>query len=900
MSLPRLAASRRLSPLFAALALTSCGGSDSPTGNNDPDPTPTVSAVVFLTPPSAQVAGSTVSAELRVENTAGQPMPGQVITLTASAGTVSPSTVTTGTPGTATVSWTLGTTAGSQTITASSSGRSATLTLSVGPAAAAAFEKASGDAQQGAAGEQLAKAVVVAVKDGFGNVRSGESVSVAVTGGGGSVGSATAATGSDGLASIAWILGDALGENALTVTHALGTLTFTATGRPGAPASVTVVSGSGQSAPAGSELTDPVVVEVKDRLGHRVGDARVAFVVTSGGGAASPDTVSTDAEGLAQARWTLGGAPGEQTMEARVGNAPPAVFQASAQTGAAAGLSIVSGDGQEGTVGQPLGAPVVVEVVDAFGNGVGGVAVTFATADTGGEVAPAQGITGGDGRVSAAWTLGTMAGAQGLTASADGLTSVAVTALAAPGPAAEVRAAAGSGQTGMVGKVLANPLVAEVVDAFDNPVAGATVIFVPAAGSGTVEPVSGESGTDGRFSASWALGTGSGTQTVSAAVASLHAATFTATATSGPPAAMTKVSGDNQSAPVSTAVAIPPRVKVVDTFGNAVSGASVMFAVASGGGSLTGATVGTAEDGTASVGSWTLGSSAGPNTLTAAVDGLTSVTFTATATAAAQGAFEIELRLIGSISPNVQSAFSAAAARWEQVITGDLSTVSLTADQVSQCENAPAEALVVDDLVIYVEVAAIDGVGGTLGSAGPCWTRINNGLPIVGNMTFDEADLADMESDGTLGDVILHEMGHVLGIGTIWDTKGLIQNAGSDDPFFSGVLAIGAFQGMGGNVVNGVPVENTGGEGTRDGHWRETVFQRELMTGYISEPGNPLSLMSVQSLTDMGYEVDTGASDSYALPPPAPGPARAPDRGRSPWEVLLRPVGVAGGEGEVR
>lgn len=1112
MTLPRLAPSRHVLAMTAALVLASCGGSDSPTGSDDPNPTPTVASVVFLTPPSAQVAGGTVSAEIRVESSAGQPMAGQIITFSASAGTVSPSSVTTSATGTATVSWTLGTTAGSQTITASSSGRSATLTLTVGPGAAAAFEKASGDAQTGAAGEQLTAPVVVTVKDGFGNVRSGEALTVAVTGGGGSVGSPTATTGSDGRASIAWILGEALGNNTLTVTHAVGTLTFTATGGAGAPASVTPVSGSGQSAPAGTELANPVVVEVKDRLGHKVGGARVAFVATSGEGSASPDTASTDAGGRAQARWILGGQAGEQTLEARAASVAPAVFKASAQTGAAAALEVVSGDGQQGTVGQPLGSAVVVKVVDAFGNGVGGVAVAFATAAAGGEVAPAQGTSGTDGRVSATWTLGTVAGAQALTAAADGLTPVAFSAQAAPGSAAEVRAAAGAGQAGTVGQSLANPLVAEVVDAFGNPVPGATVTFAPAAGSGTVTPSSGESGADGRLSTSWTLGTASGTQTVTAAVAGAPATTFTATAapgaaktfakvsgdtqsgpsqsplasplvvqakdtfgngvpgvavtfsvtagggsvapasvttggdgtasasftlgttvgehraqasagalgtleftataTSGPPAAMskvsgdaqvravgdtvsvtvevvdafgnkvpnaavaftvatgggsvaipaaslaegpsaaaqatgqtdatgratarwtlgttagahsltaavtgagsvtftatgtagaaatvTKVAGDNQSATVATAVATAPRVKVVDAFGNAVSGVSVTFAVASGGGSVTGATVVTAADGTASVGSWTLGSTAGTNTLTATAAGLIPVTFTATATAAAPATFDIEIRIIGSMSAGVQAAFSEAEARWEQVVTGDLSNVSLTADQVSQCENAPAEALVVDDLVIYVEVAAIDGAGGTLGSAGPCWTRASNGLPIVGNMKFDEADLADMASDGTLVAVVLHEMGHVLGIGTLWDTKGLIQAAGSDDPFFSGVLAIGAFQGMGGALVNGVPVENTGGEGTRDGHWRETVFQNELMTGYISGPGNPLSLLSVQSLADMGYAVSSGASDSYTLPAPAPGPQRAPVQGRSPWEVLLKPVGALGGDGEVR
>ena len=63
-----------------------------------------------------------------------------------------------------------------------------------------------------------------------------------------------------------------------------------------------------------------------------------------------------------------------------------------------------------------------------------------------------------------------------------------------------------------------------------------------------------------------------------------------------------------------------------------------------------------------------------------------------------------------------------------------------------------------------------------------------------------------------------------------------------------------------------VPVENTGGPGTADGHWRETVFRNELMSGFIAAPGNPLSRMTVASLGDLGYKVDLDAAEPYTLP----------------------------------
>ena len=63
-----------------------------------------------------------------------------------------------------------------------------------------------------------------------------------------------------------------------------------------------------------------------------------------------------------------------------------------------------------------------------------------------------------------------------------------------------------------------------------------------------------------------------------------------------------------------------------------------------------------------------------------------------------------------------------------------------------------------------------------------------------------------------------------------------------------------------------VPVENTGGPGTRGGHWRETVFRNELMSGFIAAAGNPLSRLTVASLQDLGYQVDLDAAEAYQLP----------------------------------
>jgi hypothetical protein len=126
-----------------------------------------------------------------------------------------------------------------------------------------------------------------------------------------------------------------------------------------------------------------------------------------------------------------------------------------------------------------------------------------------------------------------------------------------------------------------------------------------------------------------------------------------------------------------------------------------------------------------------------------------------------------------------------------------------------------------------------------------------------------------MEADGSLVRVIMHEMAHVLGFGSIWDRLGLLQGAGSADPTFTGAAAIREFATLRGETTPlAVPVANVGGPGTRDSHWREAVFGNELMTGFLNTGVNPISRLSVGSLEDLGYTVDYTAADPYTLPSP--------------------------------
>jgi hypothetical protein len=133
-----------------------------------------------------------------------------------------------------------------------------------------------------------------------------------------------------------------------------------------------------------------------------------------------------------------------------------------------------------------------------------------------------------------------------------------------------------------------------------------------------------------------------------------------------------------------------------------------------------------------------------------------------------------------------------------------------------------------------------------------------------------------METGGTFQGVIMHEMGHVLGLGTLWSSLGLVTGAGTANPVYVGANAVREYNSIFGLTGSSVPVENTGGPGTADSHWRESTMRTELMTGYAESSGvpMPLSRITVGGLADLGYAVNYGAADLYSRPPVvAPSPS---------------------------
>jgi hypothetical protein len=635
-----------------------------------------------------------------------------------------------------------------------------------------------------------------------------------------------------------------------------------------------------QDGTVGQAVDSSPAVVIRDGAGNPLPGVRVSFGVTAGGGSIAATIATTDMNGRATSgTWTLGTTPGENAVEASVGSLMPARFTADAAAGAAASMTLVQGDGQMALVGDTVPIAPTVHLEDAFGNPPQGTVVRFAVTVGGGSVEGANRVVGPEGTAAPlAWVLGESAGENTLTATVDGLPVIAFGAVGERRPASQVSVAAAGTQIVEVGQPV--PVLPRVLvsDEFGNGVAGATVLFAVVSGAGSITGEATVTGADGTAAVgSWTLGTEDGTQTLAATTDSVPGDTafFFVASTPGAPADMAILAGESQDAEFGSTVDIAPTVLVQDQFGNPAAGATITFTVTGGGGSVSSPTVAADGDGVAMVSSWRIGGGPGPHTLRAEAGTAAPVEFTADGIAPISD-YDVEIRYVGTLTESQQRAFADARATWRAAIVGDVPEIDLVNDSCNINGVTLNES--VDDLLIFAQVEPIDGPGGILGQAGPCLVRGAGLLPIVGAMRFDEADLEALEGAGMLDEVIVHEMGHVLGIGTLWTALGLLTGAGTDDPFFTGSEAIQGFLDVGGASYAGdpVPVENTGQPGTRDVHWRESVFDNELMTGFLDGGvPNPLSRVSLGSLNDFVYVVDLGAAPGYALPPPPLAAARA-------------------------
>lgn len=241
-----------------------------------------------------------------------------------------------------------------------------------------------------------------------------------------------------------------------------------------------------------------------------------------------------------------------------------------------ASISVVSGSGQTGSVGQLL-APLVVAVTDRLGAAVPGVEVNWARTAGSGSLAASTSITDADGRATTSYALGSVVGAESVSATVDGVASAAVFSFQSLGSiAAKILVVSGDGQVARVNTELTAPLVVSVVDAAGHTVAGALVSW--SAVNGTVAPTS-STDANGRASAVMTLGSRAGSASATAAIANGQRVTFSATAQPGPVVAIA-FSAQPSNGIVGSLLS-PVRVSLLDANGNQTSATnSVSIALA--------------------------------------------------------------------------------------------------------------------------------------------------------------------------------------------------------------------------------------------------------------------------------------------------------------------------------
>lgn len=221
-------------------------------------------------------------------------------------------------------------------------------------------------------------------------------------------------------------------------------------------------------------------------------------------------------------------------------------------------------------------------------------------------------------------------------------------------------------------------------------------------------------------------------------------------------------------------------------------------------------------------------------------------------------AFDIFVDFDSPIPLRDRLLFRRAKVTWTNIIKGDLPAVESAGFEApgGSC-NYPGT---IDDVYVCCQYVAIDGPAGVVGLSNPLVIRDGggNGLPVTGQMQFDEADIQSLKSSGIFQRVIEHELAHVLGFGSLWTSQGIAQVNGGKC-VYTGARARAEYKAISG--CDSVP--NT------CGHWDETCLNRELMTPSF-DTNTSLSRITIGSMEDLGFVVDYSTAEAFSAQDIAP------------------------------
>ena len=485
--------------------------------------------------------------------------------------------------------------------------------------------KISGDNQKGVTGAALEAPFVVEVEDANGSALVGVPVVFTVTAGGGTLNTTRTTTNANGRAQSTLKLGPHPGTNTVTVSAQgiQGQQMFSAEGTR-IPKTLDIISGNDQQGLPGEALENPFVVEVRDRFDKPLPDVEVVFFVSSGGATLSVTSTTTDANGRAESRLTLGPNPGRNTVTVSVTGVQEQQTFTSEGILTPKTLEIISGDNQEGLPGAAFENPFIVEVRDQTDKPLAGVQVTFSVTSGGGTLSATSVTTDASGRAESRLTLGPNPGTNTVTVSVAGIQAQETFNAEGIRIPLAFWIISGDKQQGLPGEALAKPFVVEVRDQSGDPLLGVQVTFSVTSGGGTLSVTSATTNNNGRAQSTFTLGPNPGRNTVTVSVAGIEEQqTFTAEGIRIPKR-LEIVSGGDQEGLPDAALENPFVMEVRDQAEKPLPDVEVSFSVSSGGGMLSVTSATTNSNGRAES-ILTLGPNAGTNTVTASVAGIEEV-----------------------------------------------------------------------------------------------------------------------------------------------------------------------------------------------------------------------------------------------------------------------------------
>jgi hypothetical protein len=391
--------------------------------------------------------------------------------------------------------------------------------------------------------------------------------------------------------------------------------------RAGDATQIELVSGSPQEGVGGQPLAEPLVVRCLDIGNNPVEGWTVTFEEIQGGGFPSnSQPVLTDASGQASTTWTLGTEGVNNVIHAKSTkfdgsdlDGSPVVFTATASGGIAQSLVYVNGNNQSAKVNQVLAAPLKMKVVDGQNAAIKNHRVIFKVLRGGGTLSDfprnklksrrndddaleamlnqKEVFTDNNGFAQVTFTLGDTAGVESQVVEVSAMgenqqlsgSPYLFKATANPGNPSILKYVSGRTQTGAIGMPLGNPFIVQVTDLYGNGIAAHSVTFEVKQGGGSLSP-SGPWLTEagGYASVTLTMGTTAGVTNEVWATSFYNGVQLTDspvefTATPGVVSQLQKVSGDDQTGSANYPLNDSLKVKVLDNFGNPVSGYPVTF-----------------------------------------------------------------------------------------------------------------------------------------------------------------------------------------------------------------------------------------------------------------------------------------------------------------------------------